>query len=136
MKKSIYIFFGVAMCLGFLSCNCKTQYGVYVKNDTLENLTLSFKSNIDEKGPIEETLILAPGDYKRIIWTQDLQFEEDCSGTTTNHCKYVAEYVKAYIRDSIPSNLNWCDEKIHFEKTDIGQAEFTINYTPSDFDLE
>ncbi len=115
------------------SCECTYQYGVYIKNSTGTDLKVAYKSTNDVNGTVEEEIILQDGELKRIIWTADIDTGEGCSGSSPTHCSYVAEYVNAYINETTPSTIQWCDQAITFSKTDIQQAEFTIEYTIDDF---
>ena len=133
MLKQILIF---ALCLIFLiSCDSTYQYGVYVKNETGEDLKVAYKSSTDVKGVVEETVTLRDGEGKMVIWTEDLTVPEaeDTGRTTATHSHLVADYVNAFIKDDVPSKIKWNGEGVRFERTDIGQAEFMITYTPSDF---
>lgn len=130
MRKLIL---GLFLLLFLSSCECTYQYGVYVMNDTREEIVIKYQTDVDIDGPKEEALILGPGEQKRIIYTENLDTDDGCGGTRPDHCKMVAEYIQAFLRDTIPSTINWCDPSIKFEKTDIQQAEFTIVYTEEDF---
>ena len=124
------------LCLIFLSsCDSTYQYGVYIKNETGEDLKVAYKSSTDAKGVIEEITTLRNGEGKMVIWTKDLTVSEaeDTGRTTATHSHLVADYVNAYIKDSIPSKIKWGGEGVRFERTDIGQAEFMITYTDKDF---
>ncbi len=133
MLKQILIF---GLCLILLSsCNSTYQYGVYVKNETGEDLKVAYKSSTDVKGVVEETVTLRDGEGKMVIWTKDLTVSdaEDTGRTTATHSHLVADYVNAFIKDDIPSKIKWNGEGVRFERTDIGQAEFMITYTAKDF---
>lgn len=133
MLRQILIF---GLCLMFLiSCNSTYQYGVYVKNETGEDLKVAYKSSTDVKGMVEETVTLKDGEGKMVIWTKDLRVSEaeDTGRTTAEHRHLVADYVDAFIKDDIPSKIKWNGEGVRFERTDIGQAEFMITYTAEDF---
>ena len=116
-----------------MSCDSDYQYGVWVKNSTNEDLTLAYKTSTDERGEVEEQITLKAGENKRIIWTTNLDFGEGRTGTLATHCSRVAEYVRATKSDGTPSNVEWCSDKVRFEKTDLGQAEFMIEYKPENF---
>ncbi|NNC85973.1 MAG: hypothetical protein HKN75_07820 [Bacteroidia bacterium] len=133
--NKIFIVLCFILPIVFSSCDCTYQYGVNVINSTGEDLTINYKSLSGEKAGFDSKLLLKDGERKQIISTYDLETAEGCTGCKENHCTMVAEYVTAYIKDSIPSNINWCDKNIQFDKTDIQQAEFTIDYKLSDFDL-
>ena len=128
------LFFGLFLIL-LSSCNSTYQYGVYVKNETGEDLKVAYKSSTDVKGIVEETVTLRDGEGKMLIWTKDLTIPEaeDTGRTTAEHRHLVAEYVNAFIKDDIPSKIKWNSEGVRFERTDIGQAEFMITYTAEDF---
>ena len=130
MKNNLL--FSVLLIFGFSACDSSVQYGVYVKNSTAENLKIVFKSPSDINGTDERTIELKAGEQKQIISTSNLEIK-DSSFTTAAHCKHVAEYVNAFIQDTKPSKIKWCDKEIKFEKEDIGQAVFTIEYTATDF---
>ncbi len=117
------------------SCNSTYQYGVYVKNETGEDMKLAYKSSADVKGIVEETVTLRDGEGKMLIWTKDLTVSEaeDVGRTTAGHSHLVADYVNGFIKDDIPSKIKWNGEGVKFMRTDIGQAEFVITYTPEDF---
>lgn len=131
MKK--IILFSLLLSLGFMSCDSKYQYGVWAKNSTNEDLILAYKTTTDERGTVEEEITLKAGENKRIIWTTNLDFGEGWTGTLAEHCGSVAEYVRAKKSDGTPSNIEWCTNDVRFEKTDIGQAEFMIEYKPENF---
>ena len=104
------------------------QYNVFVKNETGEKLKVAFKTLNDRNGEINETIELSPGESRQIITSIDIDTGEGCTGVQPSHCSFVTEYVNAFIQDSIPSQLTWCDEKIQFIHEDILQGSFTINY--------
>jgi len=136
MNKSFALFvFLMGFVLAVSSCNNgEYQYDVYVRNQTGGPLKVAFKSDIDRKGIVEETVNLEDGAFHRIINSIDIKVpeNEDYGGTSAQHSYLVAEYVNAYKKDKA-SKVKWNDEKIEFIKTDIGQAEFVITYTPDDF---
>lgn len=132
--KSI-LFTLLIISIAFISCDCTYQYGVFVKNSTDENIKITYKSLSGEKAGFETETILKAGELKQIISTYDLETGEGCEGCKETHCALVAEYVNAEIRDGIPSTKKWCSDNIKFEKTDIQQAEFTLEYTLDDFAL-
>ena len=131
MKK--IAFSSLLLSLFIYSCSGTFQYCVNVKNDTEEQITIRYQSYKDIQGNVEKTLVLQPGELKQIICTIDIDPEDNSPKTSPTHCRLVAEYVDAFIRDSILSTLKWCDEGVAFSRTDIEQAEFTINYTMEDF---
>jgi len=133
MLKQILII-GLSLIL-LSSCDSTYQYGVYVKNETGEDLKVAYKSTTDVKGIVEETVTLRDGEGKIVIWTKDLTVSEaeDTGRTSATHSHLVADYVNAFIKDSIPSKIKWNGEGVRFERTDIGQAEFMITYTAKDF---
>ncbi len=126
------VFFFVLLIIGIASCDNTVQYSVVVKNSTNSDLKIEYRTMNDERGEVEEIIDLKKGEMKFIINTVDLSIEGS-NGTSAAHHNYVAEYIRAYNDENEPSKLNWYDEKIKFEKTDLGQAEFTIEYTNGDF---
>lgn len=128
MKKIITLI--LIACIAY-SCDGTYQYNVYVKNTTGELLRISYKTVNDERGVVEEIVDLPSGKSLKIISTINLNTNDD----SKQPCNYVAEYVTAYMRDTIPSKINWCDDRIQYDWTDIGQAEFYIHYTRQDFDI-
>gem|GEM_PF-1005787 len=132
MFKQILVFSLSLILLS--SCNSTYQYGVYVKNETGEDLKVAYKSSTDVKGIVEEAVTLRDGEGKMVIWTKDLKVSEaeDTGRTTAEHSHLVADYVNAF-KDDIPSKIKWNGEGVRFERTDIGQAEFMITYTAEDF---
>lgn len=127
-----HLLLSILILLGLSSCDSTVQYNVYVKNSTAENLEVVFKSPADINSKDEQVIILKAGEQKQIISTANLDIKES-SSTTADHCIHVAEYVNTYTPNKIPSKIKWCDENIKFEKEDIGQAVFTIEYTAADF---
>ena len=125
----------ILLCIAFASCDCTYQYGVFVKNSTGEDIKVTYLSLSGEKAGFETESFLKAGELKQIISTYDLETGNGCEGCKETHCTLVAEYVNAEIRDGIPSTKKWCSENIKFEKTDVQQAEFTIEYTLDDFAL-
>lgn len=122
----------------FTSCECTYQYNVNVKNNTGETINVAYKSTTDRRGPVDDVVSVKPGEFKQLIISKDLNTGDGCkAGTQAKHCGMVAEYVNAFMIDAnnnkIPSKIKWCDPNIQFEKVDIQQAEFTINYTKDDF---
>ena len=133
MIKNIFVFLLISGTL--ISCDCTYQYGVFVKNSTGEDINITYKSLSGEKAGFETETVVKTGELKHIISTYDLETGEGCEGCKETHCNLVAEYVNAEIRDGILSTKKWCSDNIKFEKTDIQQAEFTIEYTLEDFEL-
>lgn len=137
MIKSFALFVSLmGFALAISSCNNgEYQYDVYVRNQTGGPLKVAFKSDVDKKGIIEETVDLEDGVFHRIINSKDIKVpeNEDYGGTSAKHSHFVAEYVNAYKQDAT-SKIKWNDEKIEFIKTDSGQGEFVITYTPDDFE--
>jgi len=115
--------------LGLTSCNMEYDYGVRVKNSTSEPIKVAFKSLTDRSGTVEKSITLAPGDWKVIIQTTNLPNDNGWRGNKN----LVAEYVYAYKTDDTQSHIDWNSEKIKLERSDIGQAEYFINYTDNDF---
>jgi len=126
-----YLMFGLLILLSFSACDGTVQYNVFVKNNTDQEIKVIFKSPTDHQNKEEQTVEIKPQELKQIIRTEDID-PADKSSTTASHCTYVADYVNAFKQNS-QSKIKWCDQKIKFEKTDIQQAEFTIEYTDSDF---
>ena len=126
LKNVILLFILAALCS---ACDSTWQYGVYVKNDTGEDMKIAFKSDVDREGPVEKTIVLKDGQSQLIINTIDLPVE----GTWKDNKALIADYVKAYIRDTIPSKIQWTDQKVQAEVMDIQQAEYSIHYTINDF---
>ncbi len=127
-----YLFLGFILLIGLSACDSSVQYNVYVKNSTSEDLKVVFKSLNETSNKGEQTIQLKAGEQKQIISTINIELGESAS-TTPNHCNLVAEYIHAYTKDKIPSKTKWCDQDIKFEKEDIGQAVFTIDYSEKDF---
>ena len=127
-----HFLFSILMLLGLSSCDSSVQYNVYVKNSTGENLKVVFKSPNDVNNKEEQTIELKAGALRQIISTPNLEII-DSSWTTPDHCHHVAEYIKAFTPNNRSSKIKWCDKEIKFEKEDIGQAVFTLEYTANDF---
>ncbi len=126
------LIFSIITILAFFSCDCTYQYGVYVRNETGEDLKIAYKTNVDQRGEVEETIILPKGKNKFIINSTDLNTGKGCPGAKATDCKLVADYVTAYLGDK-KSKIEWCSDAVQFDKTDIQQAEFTIVYQLEDF---
>lgn len=129
MKKTLLICSLIA-CL-FSACDSTHQYDVYVKNATAESIKIVFKSNTDKSNTEEQELLLPPGDYRRIISTQNIDIKEN-KAESKAACQQVAEYVKAFQNEQ-PSTLQWCDDAIQYSWVDIGQGELLIEYTANHF---
>ena len=130
MLKKIILF---TLIIGVLvSCDNTVQYAVIVKNSTDSDLMIEYKTANDVRGEVDEKITLKAGKMKFIINTNNLSIEGS-NGTSADHHQYVAEYIRAYKNGNVPSTLNWYNNKVKFEKTDVGQAEFTIEYTDNDF---
>ena len=123
----------ILIITGLASCDQTYSYSVYVENATGEDLEVAFKSVTDERGNIEEKVNIPNGEKKLIIKNATVASEGDDLGTSSKHCKFVAEYVMGTIQDSISSNIEWCSDKVVFQKTDIEEGEFLIKYTTEDF---
>ncbi len=135
VKSFMFFTLFISILLITISCNNgEYQYDVYVRNQTNETLQVAFKSNVDRKGVVEETLNIQAGEFRKIINSIDIPVPEyeDYGRTSARHSHLVAEYVNAS-QNGIPSKIKWNDERIQFIKTDIGQAEFVITYTEDDF---
>ena len=78
-------------------------------------------------------MLLQDGENKIIIWTDEISPATTNAADSDQECERVAEYIEAFIKDSIPSQLNWCDSKIKLNVTDIGQREFVVEYGAKDF---
>jgi len=122
-----------ALIVLFLSCAQSHQYEVYVKNDTDGDLTISYKSDKHKDGAIEEKIDLKPDESKMIISTVNFHSKPPSAWTRSEDCSLVAEYVKAVDALGNDSNLEWCSERVVFQVVDIGQGEFTMTFTESDF---
>jgi len=114
---------------GLLSCNNTTQYGIRVENSTGETIRVEFKSSNNINGILESSITLEEGSHQVIINTGDVYNGKD------NLCQYVAEYVDAYIRNEIKSNIEWCGDEVKLTWEDFGQKVYVINYTLSDFEI-
>jgi len=117
----------------FISCNFTFQYGVNVYNKTNHNLRIEFESGNDLNNTNHQTINLKPQEFKRIIWTKNIPNTKSWT-TTAKHCNLVANYVKAFNQNNIESSKKWCHQSIRFEKTDIQQGEFYIEYEEKDFE--
>jgi hypothetical protein len=122
------IFTVIFICLFLSACDCSYQYNVFVKNNTGETIRIDYKTKQDVRGVLEETVMIDAGEFKQIITSKDLNFDNKCGGCKPEHCHKVAEYINAYLADSIPSKIRWCDKTIKFIKADIQQGEFVITY--------
>ncbi|MFT5165187.1 MAG: hypothetical protein ACI8P3_000411 [Saprospiraceae bacterium] len=127
-----YLLFSILILLGFSSCDSTFQYDVYVKNSTAENIKVVFKSPKDVNGADERAIELKAGEQKRIISTSNLDIPES-GRINPRNCTHVAEYINAFIQETTPSKIKWCDENIKFEQEDIGQWTYTLEYTSADF---
>lgn len=135
VKSFMFFVLSISILLMTISCNNgEYQYDIYVKNQTDEILQVAFKSNVDRKGVVEETLVVQAGEFRKIINSTDIAVPEyeDYGRTSSKHSRLVAEYVNAS-QNGNPSKIKWNDERIQFIRTDIGQAEFVITYTEDDF---
>ncbi len=132
MKCYNYLFLILVLLL-LASCSQSHQYDVYVKNDTDDNITLSYKSDKDKNGVIENTIVLSPDERKKIISTINFESDPPTSNTTADDCSIVAEYVRATNGSGRNSKLKWCSDQVEFQVVDIGQGEFTLRYTDADF---
>jgi hypothetical protein len=128
--KKIILFSSFIMLL-LSACDSSNQYDVYVKNATCETIKVVFKSPTDRNNTSEQELLLEPGDYQRIISTENIEKQKDKS-ETDQACQQVAVYVKAFQNEK-SSTLQWCDEAIQYSTVDIGQGEFFIEYTSEHF---
>ena len=118
-----------------LTTACNTsQYDVYVINSTGQELKISYKSKIHIDGVIEKIIILEDTERRLIISTHSIDSESIISGPESKQCHLVADYVMAFLQDTIPSSNKWCTDKVKFEIVDIGQGEFAIEYLKEDFD--
>jgi len=124
---------GLLCVLTFASCTPTFQYDVIVENKTNAPLQISFKSETDKRGAIQEVILLNAKERKRIISTRDIFIDDGSKSSSATHCKDVAEYFVATKLNGQKSKKAWCGKGIRFEKVDIQQGEFTIIYTPDDF---
>ncbi len=131
MKTITFYFLLATLCI-FVSCDSTVQYDVYVENQTTKPIRIEYKTIHDKKGEITEKVILPNGKIERIISTKNIEPIDGNTWTTAEHCNLVAEYIKGF-SENTPSTLEWCSEKVQFQKVDIGQAEFKVVYTEADF---
>lgn len=131
MKYSNLILFSFLL-LAF-SCTQTHQYDVYVKNETDGDLTITYKSDKDKKGAVQETIIIVPDENRKIISTINFDQDPPTVQTRPEDCKLVAEYVRAVDANNRPSKLDWCSNKVGFQVVDIGQGEFLMTFTEEDF---
>ncbi len=114
-------------------CTCSYQYAVYVKNDTEGRLQIHFKSKVDAEGLKEESILLNPGEYKRLLYSKEIHVNNSCQGTSREHCHLLFNYLSATNEKGDSASLSLCDSSVKFEKVDIQQAEFTLEYKPAHF---
>ena len=109
LQKSIYL---LLLLFLFSACDDATyQYNVYVKNATDQPIKVAFKSQVTIDGPVEKTIIIPTDKIEKIMSSIDIDPEETSWGTSAAHCKYVADYVTAYLLDDTPAKIEWCDKK-------------------------
>ncbi len=123
----------ISILFALSSCDSSNQYDIHVANKTENDLRISYKSMKDRRGPIEETIVLKKNESRVIISTTNIESAQFNNGPTSAQCYQAAEYVQAYMHDTIPSSIKWCSDPIKFQIVDIGQAEFLIDYTSEDF---
>ena len=133
MKKLGFIFL---MAFSLFSCDMDTSYTVYVRNSTGEDLTITYKTANDLRGPVEETITLKDSAAETIIRTGNLETVKGSAGETQRPCEFVAEYIKFTIRGNVESNLKWCDPSIKLETVDMGQDEFMLDLKLANFPVE
>ena len=131
MKKALS--FIILLNILFSACDCSYQYGVYARNDSNQDIRVIYKSDRDQGSTLEQEVIIPAGKQKRIIYTNDIKVPEGCTGTTTDHASYVAEYIYAINADGQKSKLRWLDHSIEFFKEDIQQGTFTMIFQEDDF---
>lgn len=129
MIRTIF-FLSMALFL-YTSCECSYQYNVYVINETEQDLNIVYKTKDSDS---EQTLQLKAGEREMIISSPNIKTEEGCTGCQSTHCSEVAEYIHATMNDTTTNTTKWCSENVKMETVDIQQGEFTITYSPSDFE--
>lgn len=132
IKKCIGLLF-ILLMFSLQACDSTQQYDVYAVNSTNEKIKLEYKSLNNPLGGIKQVVYINPSQRKKIISTLNIDKGEGWSKPTHEDCNLVAEYVSAYIQDDKPSSIKWCSDDIQFSTTDVGQGEFTIEYTNESF---
>jgi len=132
----IRIIVGLISLFIWTSCDTTYQYDVYVQNNTGEIIEIAFKTNKDKQGILKGSTSLEDGERQMIISTVNIPSDGPALGASADHCDLVAEYVRAFIRDSIQSNLKWCDPAIEYATVDVQQGEFIIQYEKEHFGLD
>lgn len=130
VMKINFLFYFLFMT-GLSACSDSYQYDVYATNKTDAPIKIVFKSPEDQNNPLEQMITLRPGEQEKIISTKNIALGKTMKDHT-KVCQRVATYVKAF-QNEIPGKLQWCDKSIRYERTDIGQAEFIIEYTANPF---
>ena len=125
------MFFGFILLAA--SCTQTHQYDVYVKNETDGDLTITYKSDKDKAGTVQETIVLVPDENRKIISTINFDQNPSTVKTRAEDCNLVAEYVRAIDANNRPSKLDWCSNRVGFQVVDIGQGEFMMTFTEADF---
>ena len=126
----------IVLILFLLLCSCSNsnQYDVYVRNQTGEPLTISYKTRVDKEGPIENTIVIQADRTERIVSSIELNKGSSSATVNRKQCIEVLEYLHATIRDTKRADDKWCSEEVMFQHVDIGQGEFTVTYELSDFE--
>lgn len=137
MKKSIPLTGLIAItafcCVTFGACTPTYQYDVIVENQTEAPLQITYKTETDKRGLVQEVVLLKANERKRIISTKNINTSDGKLGSSAEHCNLVAEHLVAKKLDGSESKKKWCSEDVKFEKVDIQQAEFTMVFGPTDF---
>jgi len=119
--------------LTFSACTPTFQYDVIVENKTEAPLQITFKTETDKRGLVQEVVLLNANQRQRIISTKNIKTGDGKMASNAEHCNLVAEYLIARKLDGRESKKKWCGDDVRFEKVDIQQAEFTMVFEPSDF---
>lgn len=128
--KNTFLFLAIFFTL--VSCDCTYQYDVLVRNETGSSIEVKYKTKMDVRGEVEETVTLKSGEQKRIISTKDIDAGQGCTGIEKTHYELVAEYIKAF-KNNEESKKEWSAEEVKLENVDIQQGEFIMTYTENDW---
>lgn len=112
-------------------CDGTSQYDVYVSNKTSDTLQVAYKSMKDKDGAVEKTIFLKPTERRKIISTVFFNSGQG-NGTSAKDCHLVASYVKATM-DGKESSKAWCSNAVKYDREDVSQGSFTLEYTEADF---